>query len=281
MLRRLKWFRWGLADLLTVPMVRVRLETLPVGSLQDGNIGAESSTHTELTRLQAGLQRTLLTKHPAIRDSLGGPEYVPVGAESVEEVAPTEHGGLRISVSGKYLISQHGASEPVGYEVPLALTTEDSAKILDPKDLRPVAVGFPVRLEADTTSSILGLAAPPIVLILPRTAPDSSSPDGKQGLWFVPTSVANLLDEYRAASEDDPYYAPGRTVRMLYLSATTITTLGLGDISPISSAARLLVGFEALLGIVFIGLFLNDMGRRASARRSIAKATATAKPSSR
>ena len=47
--------------------------------------------------------------------------------------------------------------------------------------------------------------------------------------------------------------------RMLYFSIVTITTLGYGDIVPLTDQARVLVGIEALLGVVLIGLFLNAL----------------------
>ncbi len=49
--------------------------------------------------------------------------------------------------------------------------------------------------------------------------------------------------------------------RMLYLSAVTITTLGYGDIAPIAGISRALVGFQSVLGIVLMGLFLNALSR--------------------
>ena len=55
-------------------------------------------------------------------------------------------------------------------------------------------------------------------------------------------------------------------VRMLYLSTVTITTLGYGDILPITNLSRTLVAFESILGIVVIGLFLNAVSRQVSLR---------------
>jgi len=51
----------------------------------------------------------------------------------------------------------------------------------------------------------------------------------------------------------------GGLMRMLYFSVTTITTLGLGDIVPISDRARLAVISESILGIILIGLFVNAL----------------------
>lgn len=41
-----------------------------------------------------------------------------------------------------------------------------------------------------------------------------------------------------------------------YFSVITITTLGYGDLSPISDFGRILAGCEALLGVVLLGVFL-------------------------
>lgn len=48
-------------------------------------------------------------------------------------------------------------------------------------------------------------------------------------------------------------------LRMLYFSAITATTVGYGDIYPISNTARMVVTFETVAGVVLIGLFLNAL----------------------
>ena len=45
----------------------------------------------------------------------------------------------------------------------------------------------------------------------------------------------------------------------LYFSVVSITTLGFGDMFPVSGLARVLVCLECVLGLVFMGLFLNDI----------------------
>lgn len=56
-----------------------------------------------------------------------------------------------------------------------------------------------------------------------------------------------------------PNRVPGVAGRMLYLSTVTITTVGYGDIVPLSGLARFLVGLEATLGIVLLGLFISSL----------------------
>ncbi|MGS0824947.1 potassium channel family protein [Shewanella sp. 0m-8] len=43
----------------------------------------------------------------------------------------------------------------------------------------------------------------------------------------------------------------------LYFSVVTITTLGYGEITPISDIGKLLISIEAIFGVIVIGLFLN------------------------
>jgi len=54
----------------------------------------------------------------------------------------------------------------------------------------------------------------------------------------------------------------GGYFRFLYFSVVTQTTLGYGDIVPLTNRARFWVGLQSLLGIVLIGLFLNSVAKR-------------------
>ncbi len=46
-------------------------------------------------------------------------------------------------------------------------------------------------------------------------------------------------------------------LRFLYFSVVTITTLGFGDIVPVTSRARTIVALESFLGVVLMGLFVG------------------------
>ena len=80
-----------------------------------------------------------------------------------------------------------------------------------------------------------------------------------QPCGFLVTSreLMDRLIAYSNTMEGFPSRASGSFDRMLYLSAMTITTVGYGDIVPITRQARMLLALEAILGIVLIGLFLN------------------------
>ena len=53
---------------------------------------------------------------------------------------------------------------------------------------------------------------------------------------------------------------------MLYFSVVTQTTLGYGEIAPITSTARALVAAQSIFGIILVGMFLNSVGQRILAK---------------
>ncbi len=55
-------------------------------------------------------------------------------------------------------------------------------------------------------------------------------------------------------------------VTCLYFSTVTITTLGFGDISPVSIVAQISVIVESIAGLFTIGMFLNALAQAQSAR---------------
>jgi Ion channel len=59
-----------------------------------------------------------------------------------------------------------------------------------------------------------------------------------------------------------PLSVGGSWLRMLYFSAIVATTVGFGDIVPLTTEARILTALEAVLGVLFAGLFLNSIVRR-------------------
>jgi hypothetical protein len=74
----------------------------------------------------------------------------------------------------------------------------------------------------------------------------------------IDTQIYNFEKASNGISSD----INGNFWRMLYLSSMTITTVGYGDIVPITTRARLLISLEAILGIIIIGLFLNSIGNK-------------------
>jgi hypothetical protein len=88
------------------------------------------------------------------------------------------------------------------------------------------------------------------------------------GELLLPPHAFNRLVRFYNAAGGDPKYASDLWLRMFYFSAIVITTLGFGDITPVSTTARCWVAGEAILGVIVIGFFLYAVGARlASSRR--------------
>jgi voltage-gated potassium channel Kch len=68
--------------------------------------------------------------------------------------------------------------------------------------------------------------------------------------------------KFYEATQGDPNAYSNNLVRMTYFSATTITTLGLGDIDPTADRSRALVAIEAVSGLIIIGLFVNSVAAK-------------------
>lgn len=76
-------------------------------------------------------------------------------------------------------------------------------------------------------------------------------------LLVINQKLYKRVKSFIDASNGLPENIQGGFFRMLYLSAVTITTLGYGDIIPISDFARFLIAFESILGVVIMGVFVS------------------------
>jgi len=84
--------------------------------------------------------------------------------------------------------------------------------------------------------------------------------DGKNHLYLtISTELSEKIIAFADGMRGRPTHLPGKFIRMFYLSAVTITTLGYGDIVPLTTRARALITAEAILGIILIGFFLNSL----------------------
>ena len=73
--------------------------------------------------------------------------------------------------------------------------------------------------------------------------------------FWIPNSLNKKLNEYLKGERGIPI-SKGNWFRMFYLSTVTITTLGYGDIVPISWWGRFCITIESIFGLITLGLFL-------------------------
>lgn len=99
--------------------------------------------------------------------------------------------------------------------------------------------------------------------------------DPAQPILESPPSLTSRLRSYRLETAGDPYFASDEYLRMLYVSATVVTTLGEGDIVPVAIDSRVLVAAEVVLGLVFAGLFFNSLANAIRRHRQLPPGSAT------
>ena len=113
-----------------------------------------------------------------------------------------------------------------------------------------------VQFQQYTPMEIEGLKPPPLSALFPYH-PEGVAPD--LVVIAMPRSLSKKFVDFARATRGFPSGVRGGYPRMLYLSTVTITTLGYGDIVPLTPLARFLVALEATLGVVLVGLFLNAL----------------------
>ena len=96
----------------------------------------------------------------------------------------------------------------------------------------------------------------------------SSNHDVGIRVIYVPSDKLDFINYFKQGRRgSESYSARSSFERMLYFSATTLTTVGYGDLIPVSRKTRLVVGAESVLGWILAGLFLNAAAWRGAHRQ--------------
>ena len=103
-------------------------------------------------------------------------------------------------------------------------------------------------------------------------------------IWTVLFAVARLVDPNALTNVTVAPGEPGEVGQLLYFSFVTLTTLGYGDVTPVSSLARNLVVLEAVVGQLFVAVLIASLIGRfawpsgAGANESLLAAGSTSDP---
>jgi hypothetical protein len=261
---------WAILYVLMVPIAGLVFWTLPAGSFYDGNLtkeaGYKSDISTVTRLLTVALKDQESGDYPA--SHLAAPRwqedglYITLDRSSVY-VLP---GSLQVSDTGNLEFAVRGsANSPQNATRSLSTIFTTGIELSNSTEYSTLSKtgslllsGYDVEYSAGASTAINN---PPLSALFPSNNLLPPSTPTRYEFW-APPSTASVIERLSTAAQGDPKDASGLYIRMCYFSAITITTLGFGDITPITSAARLLVGIEAVLGVVVVGLFLNAIARK-------------------
>jgi hypothetical protein len=272
---------WGAFYILLIPLGGLIFWTLPAGSFYDSNLTREAGFRQDLVTAASLLSSAVqmqehgdYTPHP-----LPAPTWNLYGIKVVMETRSVEvpvsslsvdtYGNIALSIQGQELSATSSAipeSGVTGDLVTLAAAYPAyQYSAAGSLELVGYTVGFASSSAAASAAPSQGAGSSggqiPLDVLLPAAGVGTAINPDASVLW-MPPSTAAVIQRLSAAGTGDPKEASGLFIRMCYFSATTVTTLGFGDITPVSTEARVLSAAEAVLGVVSIGLFLNAVAQK-------------------
>jgi hypothetical protein len=237
---------------------------MPSRSFHDSNIKRESGLADDASRLRDDLTTAIKARiEPASWTVAGTHVRLAKASVQVQRIKHIDGGRLLVELTATYSGSGKRTGDVAGRLVQwVRLITEGRMGVREPG--RAPLLGYPVAYsDPDGNPASPPLPTPPLEVVFPLPAGAFQPSGGGAGALLVPARVFERLARFFNAAEGDPTYASGLWMRMAYFSAVTVTTLGFGDVTPVSSGARIAIALEAILGIIFVGLFLNALAYRA------------------
>lgn len=256
----------GIGYLSLIPAFATVYWLLPHGSFYDSNAQREKGVYGDAAKLRDSLSSAVRRHLDSLKVAIGGInvaiEPSTVAISSLEYT--TEH-RLLMEITGQYGPAER-SNFAVGNFAFWVETSVSEGTFVSQLQGHPPVISLSVALSPPGGSANEhpkpSPVSPPVSLLFPPPPPSRQLPASSSGTLTMSRATYDELQQFYAAVQGDPSYASGSWLRMLYLSAITITTLGFGDITPVSEAARLSIALEAVLGIVVIGLFLNSLAMR-------------------
>lgn len=240
------------------------------GSFFDSNLGREASHFADQSSVEARLtqsvRRRLSTKPwvgPIASRSASRPRkrrtlrlVLDRGSVDVVQLVLSANGEVDIEVVGR-------SSTPPRTEPKVVGNFIEWVKF-GPSVLIGGVAEFPVQLSAapGPPATTAYPFQPPVAMLFPPAVRTASGGSGLSAPFLqADAKTAQQLNNARSQAAGDPAAQSDLLWRMTYFSATTQTTLGLGDITPVSDGARLWVTVQAVLGVFIVGLFLAALGK--------------------
>jgi hypothetical protein len=247
----------GLIYLALAPVFATVFVSLPAKSFHDSNLELEQPLTSDADQLLAALTRLI---RPGVTTKwTTATARLHIDPASVRAAAIQADGNshLLVELSGDYAgVTTMDVGIEGNFQESIQIDVLERLISIAPGG--PETIAYPVSVVTPSGGpAAASQFAPPLPLLLKPQAGQVISPTS--GLLTLTVGVNNRLIRFFNSLQGDPSQASGNWMRMLYFSSTTLTTLGLGDVTPVSSEARLWVWLEAIAGLVVIGLFLGSI----------------------
>jgi hypothetical protein len=257
----------GVLYVAMMPAAALLYTTFGSGSFYDSNLAREPSHATDAQHVDAMLTGAIelgAARRPELSITLGtskGPKTVRLA------LLPGHFRASDITFSGgNPTFDVSGELASVGQEVVQERFTIKVA-VLEPAALLSTTLSTTTR-QFVIVHLISGRVASGDAIfetVFSKKGPGSFA-RGYSNLEISP-AVAMALKRFFGASIGDPLSQTDQFVRMLYFLATAATTVGFGDITPVTATARVWVTVEVVIEIVLIGIFLASLaGMREKSR---------------
>lgn len=247
----------GLTYLALAPLFATIYDCLPAKSFHDSNLQIEQPLTSDARALLGALTRLIQPGVTPTWTTATAQFHISPSSVRASMIQADGNSHLLLEISGDYSgATTRGVGLAGNFQESLQLGVLQRLISIPPGGAETVA--YPVSVVTPGGSSAMSSRfAPPLPLLLKPQSGQFISPTS--GLLTLSVAVNNLIVRFFNSLQGDPSQASGNWMRMLYFSSTTLTTLGLGDITPVSSEARLWVWLEAVVGLVVIGLFLASL----------------------
>jgi hypothetical protein len=261
---------WALIYIVAIPVAATVFYNLPGGSFYDANLTREPGFHQDLDTLAGKLTSAIRNQEHGdyTGHTLNSPAWTAIGlrftldpqsvAIQAGSVSTDSSGNIDFILRGVALTSQKSIPGESVLEIPITLSVSQESEDYTLSG-QPLLAGYVATLTTESAAD----EQPPMNVLFPgglgQTALSAQAAE-----ILVPPSTAGVIARISAAAQGDPKEASGLFIRMCYFSVTTITTLGFGDITPVTSMARIMVGIEAIAGVILVGLFLNAIAQKLS-----------------
>jgi len=244
---------WGILYLSLVPLFGLLYWQMPARSFYAGTIQREDALAIDAEALREPIAAV-------IKGGIESPSYNAPGFGSVDlDMESLKIGRIQLTdnrlifqVTGAYsgVDSDQGADYWGTFSFDVEVLFMEGRSITFGRDSTTVSYVLRDTREVVADQGSQATPAPSFDKIFPS------------GSIALPEDLNTRLVHFYNAGQGDPKLASGYWWRMVYFSAVTVTTLGYGDITPITNSARMVVASEAVLGITFAGLFLNAVTSR-------------------